>query len=86
MDRNRAKADIEWQRGRAAHVDPVHAGIGPTLCVVLAIAGLEVAGFGFMPFWGMLLASAVVFGAVYRYTSQMNEVMRDEIEKRSARR
>lgn len=85
MGQDRARAEIEWQRGRRAHVDPLAAALRPTIWAVIGIVVLE-AGLGVLPFWGTLLAVAAVFGSVYLFTREMNEVMRREIEKLSRNR
>lgn len=85
VDKERAKAEVEWQRGRRVHVDPVHAALVPTLWTTIGLALLGAIGVDFVSFWMLLLIGTAVFGSVWSFTRMINDSMESEIDRRVRR-
>lgn len=81
MTRDEAEAMVERARGRKCYVDPVGAAIAPSLFTAMGLSTLSIWGIAIIAWWGIILGTAAVFGAVWLHTRQANESMRRQVNE-----
>ena len=74
-------AAVERKHGRPLHVDPAQKATLPAMLTAVGLASLTTMGIGFIPWWGIILGAALVWGALYFHHLSTNRTMRAEVQQ-----